>query len=129
MECCPSVFLPFFWPHSFLFTVPVRQLSQFWMLISLYSPHLIPYTHSIIQFPADHLPPLMSFPICCTTMLQLLLLPLSLQNSAPLWLWSWPHLFGYCPQHCFFPLPVCTPSHTPSGLSSGCFPPIHTFSL
>lgn len=114
MEQCPSVFVPSFWPHFFFFTVPVCQFSKFWVLISLYSPHLLPYTHWIIQFSADHLPPLMSFPICCTMMLQFLLLPLSLQSSIPSCSEVGPISLGTALSSAFFPcLSVLTPSHTP----------------
>lgn len=98
------------------------------MLISLCSPHLIPYTHSIIQFSTDHLPPLMSFPICCTMMLQFLLLPLSLQNSGFFMALKLAPSLWILPSAVFLSL-ACLLLTLPSGLSSGCFPPIHTFSL
>lgn len=92
------------------------------MLILLYSPHLIPYTHWIIQFSTVHLLSLMSFPICCSMMLQILLLPLSFHNNVLLWLWSCPISAVILSLACLYSV---LPS-LPSGLSSGCFPPIHT---
>lgn len=135
-------FLPSFWLHFFLSTVPMRQAGYFWLL---YSPRLIPYTHStslINPIPYHSLTsinllfnllyndvPTLALALVFTeqySFMDLKLRPISLATA-------------YCPHQCSSSFPIHThsfPSHPPlwaflwlllcwSTPSSLCSPLIH----
>lgn len=134
-EVSICLFSPFYHLSGFTSSFPLYQCGKlvasgcFIPLISF--PTLIPH-HWLIQFPTIHLLPFISFLICCTMTPPLLPLPLSLQNSIPLWIWIWdPSLRALhaapssAPVPALSPLTPSPPTH-PSRLSSGYSLLIHT---